>query len=81
MNICLYVERGKGSKAVVIFRCLFCLSCFTNVFSPGQANGRGERFYGRELPLPTRRFDVDGATGAFSICAFHLNCFVASNIL
>ena len=62
---------------------LLCCVLFVCLFV-GKANGRGKRFYDRELPLPTSGcclFDGDVATDVFwSLIRFKRVFFVTSNI-
>ena len=76
----VFISVKKVAYIMVLLCCVFVLCCFVR-----KANGRGERFYDRELPLPTSRccfFDGVSATDCFFVdVRFYGVFFVTSNIL
>ena len=81
MCVVLYVFQFKKLLYIMLFSCVLFVCCLF----VRKANGRGERFYDRELPLPTSRccfFDGDVATDCFfADVRFYSVFFVTSNIL
>ena len=80
MLFCIYFSLKSWLCYGVALLCVVFLCCFVR-----KANGRGERFYDRELPLPTSRccfFDGVSATDCFFVdVRFYGVFFVTSNIL